>query len=405
MIAPARGIVEARPQRPRTVWARRRLCGIIALMATSHETPSRIDFAPYLADLERRIDPDEEARIHGAWIDFLEGRLEGRLAPGEPFVPPARVPNPPKERWPRIHINDALADIDTMVLHQLSLVSDVLASGGSSILNVRTNYGVSIMTSQLGCEVVTMARKQGNLPTTKPLGGFGPLPAGRERVDEIRAALDRGVPDLRAGQGGDVFDCGERFAELLSGSETLDRWILLYHPDAQGPVDNAELAWGSDIFLAFYDDPELVHRFLDLMVDHYLAFLGAWFAAHPPRGPYSAHWGNLMKGQVMLRDDSLMNLSPAIYDEFIRDRETRCIRELGGGAIHYCGRGSHVIDRFRAMEGLHAVNLSQPHLNEMDVVFRETVDHGLNLLSLDAAAAARAASAGTNLRGRVHCPA
>jgi len=368
-------------------------------MSTASRT-SHIDFAPYLGDLSSRIDPDEEARVHGEWIDFLEGRLAGRLGAGEPFVPRRRTPRPAGIEWPEIHINDALADLDTMVLHQLSLVSDALAAGSNAILNVRTNYGVSIMTSQLGCEVVTMAREQGNLPTTLPLGGRDPALAGTTREAAIRAAVDRGVPDLRAGQGADVFDCGELFAEVLSRDELVERWVLVYHPDAQGPIDNAELAWGSDIFLAFYDEPELVHRFLDLMVEHYLAFLRRWFELHPPRGEYSAHWGNLIKGQVMLRDDSLMNLSPAIYDEFIFDRERRCLNELGGGVIHYCGRGSHVVDRFPRMESLTGVNLSQPHLNEMDVVYRATVDQGLSIIGFSPAAAA---SAGRELLGRVHC--
>jgi len=369
---------------------------------SSASASTRIDFGPYLDDLASRIDADEEARVHESWIDFLEGRLAGRLGGAEPFVPPARVPRPAGIDWPRIHINDALADLDTMVLHQLAMVSDALASGSNAILNVRTNYGVSIMTSQLGGEVVVMSREQGNLPTTLPLGGRDPSREGTTREAAIRAAVDRGVPDLRAGQGADVFDCGERFAEVLSREELVERWVLVYHPDAQGPIDNAELAWGSDIFLAFYDSPQLVHEFLDLMVEHYLAFLRRWFDLHPPRGEYSAHWGNLIKGQIMLRDDSLMNLSPAIYDEFIFERERRCLNELGGGVIHYCGRGSHVIDRFSRMESLTGVNLSQPHLNEMDAVYRGTVDQGLSIIGLNPAAAA---SAGRELLGRVHCPA
>ena len=349
-----------------------------------------IDFTPYLDDLASRIVPDEEERVHAAWKRFLDG--SGDASDPEPFVPPARTPRAPTVEWPVIHINDALGDIDLMVLHQLSLVSAALASGSNGILNVRSNYGVSIMTSQLGCEVVMMPREHGNLPTTRALAG----------PDPIRRALDAGVPDLRAGQGGDVFDAGARFAELLSRADVLDRYIILYHPDAQGPIDNAELAWGPEVFLAFYDTPELMHDFLDLMTEHYIAFLRAWFAEHPPRGTYSAHWGLLMRGQVMLRDDSLMNLSPEIYDEFIFDRESRCLTELGGGAIHYCGRGSHVIDRFAAMPDLTAVNLSQPHLNDMETVYRSTVDRGIVLLNLDAAAAA---SAGRDLHGRVQCSA
>jgi hypothetical protein len=352
----------------------------------------RVDLTPYLDDLAARIDPREEARIHEAWMGFLDGRPGYRNAAGA-FVPPSRAQRPAAVEWPDIHINDALDDPDTMVLHQLSMVSAALEAGSNAILNVRANYGVSIMTSQLGCEVVVMSREQGNLPTTRPLTG----------PDPIRAALDRGVPDVRAGQGGDVFDCGERMAQALRRHDVIDRWVMLYHPDAQGPIDNAELAWGSAIFLAFYDEPQLVHDFLDLMTEHYLTFLRAWFAAHPPRSEYSAHWGHLIKGRIMLRDDSLMNLSPQIYDEFIHSRERRCFAELGGGAIHYCGRGSHVIDRFPAIDGLTAVNLSQPHLNEMDRVFAHTVDRGIRLIGLEPSAAAEAAAGGTELHGGVHC--
>ena len=89
-----------------------------------------------------------------------------------------------------------------------------------------------------------------------------------------------GVPGPRSGQGADVLDCGARFVELLCRYPELEQWVHLYHPDTQGPIDNAELAWGSQMFLAFYDDPELMHVFLDLMVEHYLSFLGGW---HRPR--------------------------------------------------------------------------------------------------------------------------
>ncbi|TFH66480.1 MAG: hypothetical protein E4G90_03320 [Gemmatimonadales bacterium] len=350
-----------------------------------------MNFTPFLEDLTARMEDEVEAGIRQAWINFREGR--SGLGADEPFVPPSRAPKPPMVQWPEIHINDALGDIDLMIMHQLSMVSASLAAGSNGILNVRSNYGVSIMASQLGCEVYIMPRKHHNLPTPRPLPG----------PDPIRRAIDAGVPDLRTGQGGDVFDCGARLAELLASHEVLDRWIFLYHPDAQGPIDNAELAWGSDMFLAFYDTPELVHDYLDLATEHYITFLKTWHAEHPSRSPYSAHWGHLFKGPIMLRDDSLMNLSPEIYDEFIFPREARCLNELGGGAIHYCGRGSHVIDRFSRIECLSAANLSQPHLNDMDAVFAATIDKGIALLDLQADAARAAAGTGRDLRGRVHC--
>jgi len=276
-----------------------------------------------------------------------------------------------------------------MLLQQFGAVSGVLARGGDKALGVRCNYGVGIMASQLGCDVVEMPREQGNTPTARPLGG----------MDAIEAAIQNGMPDLRAGQGADVFDTGERFLEAMQRYPVLGRWVALYHPDAQGPIDNAELAWGSDIFLAFYDCPERVHAFLDLMTEHYIAFMRKWFDMVPPRGETSTHWVLKQRGQIMLRDDSLMNLPPDICNEFIRDREERCLLEFGGGAIHYCGRGDHYIEPMSGIKGLTGVNLSQPHLNDMPRIYANTIDKGIPLLGFSHEWASKAARP---LLGRVH---
>jgi hypothetical protein len=341
---------------------------------------------PYLDDLSRRIDEREEAALHSAWHKFLDGGLNTGV-----FVPPARVPKPPAIAWPEVAINDTLHDPDLMLLHQFAVPSHELAQGSTAVLNVRCSYGVSIMVSQLGCEVLEMPRAQGDLPTPRPL------------PDEaaIRAAIDAGVPDLRRGQGANVFDTAERFLEVLDRYPVLRRWVTLYHPDTQGVIDNAELAWGSAIFLAFYDQPQLVHDFLDLMTEHYLAFLRKWFELVPPDAPYAVHWGAMFKGRIMIRDDSLMNLPPDIYTSFIRDREARCLRELGGGAVHFCGRGDHFIEALSQMPGLTGINMSQPHLNDMSRIYAHTVDRGIKLIGFDPQAAA---SARRDLKGQVHCP-
>jgi hypothetical protein len=343
------------------------------------------ELRPYLEDLSRRIDEKEEASLHEAWHAFLDGKVRSGV-----FVPPRRVPKPPAVPWPDIKINDTLHDPELLLLHQFAFPSSALAQGSSAVLNVRCSYGVSIMTSQLGCEVVEMPREQGDLPTARPL------------PDEaaIRAAIDAGVPDLRRGQGGAVFDTAERFLEVFDAYPVLRRWVTLYHPDTQGPIDNAELAWGSAIFLAFYDQPALVHAFLDLMTEHYLAFMRKWFDLVPQDGPYGVHWGHKFKGRIMIRNDSLMNLPPEIYTTFVRDREARCLRELGGGAVHFCGRGDHFIEALSQVEGLTAINMSQPHLNDMSRIYAHTVDRGIKLIDFDPN---HAATAGRDLKGQVHC--
>lgn len=340
-------------------------------------------------DLASRIDEDQESAIHAAWEGFLNGNVtEGY------FKPPVRMPVAPNVDWPVYPVNDTLHDPQLMVLDQFRRVSDVLTQGGHAILNVRCNYGVSILTSQLGCEVIEMPVGQDNTPTTQALTG----------EDAIRDAIEKGVPDLRAGQGGDVWDTAELFLQIMEQWPVLGRWVSLYHPDAQGPMDNAELAWGSEIFMAFYDVPERVHAFLDLMTEHYIAFLGKWFELVPPKSN-NAHWGHKHQGNIVLRDDSLMNLSPDIFAEFIRDREARCLRELGGGMIHFCGRGDHFIALMSQMQtdGLSAINMSQPHLNDMETIYTHTVDKGIKLIGFDAEWAQKAVTSGRKIHGRIAC--
>lgn len=339
-----------------------------------------------LDDLAARIDETQEAAHGAAWLQFVRGEVGAGV-----FVPPSRTPRPAAVDWPVVCINDALHDREAMLLQQFGAVSRVLAEGGNASLGVRCNYGVSILTSQLGCPVVEMPREQGNLPTTQP------LPGGEAAID---ALLDAGVPDLRAGQGGDVFDTAELYLEVMARWPVIGRWVELYHPDTQGPMDNVDLLWGSDVFLAFYDCPQRVHAAMDLMAEHYVAFLSKWFELVPTDSQLTRHWGMSMPGRVMLRDDSLMNLSSQIYVEFIREPEQRCLRALRGGVVHFCGRGDHFIDAMCEMDGLRGINLSQPHLNNMHRVFDAVLSRGLVMVGLrrDAAAAC-----GRELMGKVHC--
>jgi len=79
------------------------------------------------------------------------------------------------------------------------------------------------------------------------------------------------------------------------------------------------------------------------------------------------------------------------------------IGEFGGGGIHFRGRGDHFIANVAEMPGVHAVNMTQPEWNDVEVVFRNTIDNDINLIGLAEEAAQRALRDGRNLRGRVHC--
>jgi hypothetical protein len=258
-------------------------------------------------------------------------------------------------------------------------------------LNVRCNYGTPILPSLFGASLFVMEETLETLPASWPLAG----------VDAIKRLLDSPDPDYHAGLAGQVLAMGECFAEIGRLYPKIGRYVFIYHPDLQGPMDVCELLWGSLIFYALVDQPELVHALLERVTQVYIAFLHRWMDIVPFHQPGNAHWGFYHLGNIMLRDDSAMNLSPAMVREYVLPYDQRLLAEFGGGAVHFCGKGDHFIASLSELRGLYALNISQPELNTMETVYQHSVDKGINLLGLKRQAALEALNNGRDLRGRV----
>lgn len=361
---------------------------------------------PYLEDLESRIDPDVEEALWSEWTTFADGEFQGSI-----FSPRRARSASPGLPWPHVPVNDALENYESMALQQLRLCSQALAAGTGEIMAVRCNYGTGIMPTLFGAELFVMDAKADTLPTTIPLGGMESttLDASLGRADATKAAdavrvlLDRGVPDVRRGLGGRVFEMAATFTELLAPYPKLRRYVHLYHPDLQGPMDVCELLWGSSLFVALVEAPDLVTALLELVTETYITFMDAWIAAVPSPADHAVHWSMVHRGTLMLRDDSAMNLSPRMFERFTLPYDSRLLSAYGGGALHFCGRGDHYIRMASEMPGLTAVNLSQPELNAMDVIFDNTVGKGIPVIGLPRDAAEAALTHGRDLHGLVHC--
>ena len=340
-----------------------------------------------LESLEAQIDPQEEEMLLQHWIDFTENRFSGDI-----FSPQRHKLSPSGIDWPVVSINAALEDFDLMALYQYGDCSAKLAAGSGSLLNVRPNYGSSIIPLLFGVKPFTMAEEADTLPGSVPFNN----------TDDIKRLVDAGVPSLQQGYGPRVLEMAERYQEIASKYPKIGKYVQIYHPDFQGPTDICEIIWGSSIFYAFYDMPELVKALLEIITETYIKFMQAWVEIVPFRQGGNAHWGLFHKGNIMLRDDSAMNLSPEAFDEFIRPYDQQLLKEFGGGAIHFCGRGDHFIAGMSEMTGLYAVNLTQPEYNDLDIIFTHTVDKNIKLLGFPPDAAKAAVVEGRNLKGSVH---
>ena len=345
----------------------------------------------YLEDLENRLDVAVEEKLVADWREFLSGRC-----PAPYFQPRRGKAVPARVEWPKLLINPALKDLELMLLRELSVASRRIAEGNGQILNIRCNYGTTILPSLFGVEIFYLDDAHDTLPASHP------LPGG---TDGIRALVDAGVPDLDRGWGARVFETAAYFREKLAPYPKLSEYVRIYHPDLQGPLDLAEMIWGSDIFLAFYDCPELVKALLALLTETYRRFMHRWEEAFPGRtGRLCSHWGWGHIGRIVLRDDSAMNLPAEMYREFAQPFDRELLEEFGGGVVHFCGRGDHYIADLAATPGLTGVQLSQPEYNDMETIYRNTVDRGIPLLALSLEGAVKPAlAAGRNLHGLVHC--
>jgi len=344
-----------------------------------------------LDDLESRLSPTVEEKLLADWRQFLDGDFRGDV-----FSPRRVQASPPAFAWPSVRVNAALDDPEAMLLQQFRSCSDEIARGGGGVLCVRANYGTGIVPSLFGATPFIMADELDTLPTNWPLEG------GK---DAIRALLDRGLPDPHAALGGKALDMGARFVEIISRCPRLSRFVHIYHPDLQGPLDICELLWGSRLFLDLYDEPDLVCDFLALITETYLSLMREWDKVVPPTDGLAAHWFMMHRGHIMLRDDSAMNLSGEMFDRFLAPYDARLLRDLGGGAMHFCGKGDHYLARAAELPGLTAVNMSQPEYNDLETILQNTVDRGLHLLNLSRDAALSLLESGRPLRGLVHSPA
>ena len=318
-----------------------------------------------LEDIERRIDPAVEEDLAAQWREFLYGKVEGDL-----FSARRKKPTEPGVDYPDVHINDAIDDLELMLQHCLRDVSLHLST---DTLNpcVRANYGTGILPSLFGAELFMMPRNTATLPTTLPF----------HDTEKIRALVEKGMPDLNGGLGQRVFDFTELCAEVFSHYPKIQKYVELYHPDTQGPLDVCELLWGSEMFLAMYDEPELVHDLLRLVTDTYTAFMEKWFRICPMHPEMAVHWPPLrIRGGILLRNDSAMNLPPALYEECAAPYDAELLKHFKGGTVHFCGRGDHYMETLCKIPDLTGINMSQPEYNDMETIYRNTVDKGIPLL-------------------------
>ena len=104
-------------------------------------------------------------------------------------------------------------------------------------------------------------------------------------------------------------------------------------------MDICEVLWGSSMFVALVEAPDLVTQLLELITDTYAKYMHTWTKVVPFAGETSVHWAMMQTGNIMIRDDSAMNLSPRMFKKFIAPYDGRLLKEFGGGRDSFLRAG------------------------------------------------------------------
>lgn len=306
--------------------------------------------------LEDTLDAEQQQRINDHHRQALLYEPVERLplnflypcpsdGPFSPFPYPEAYDHPEKMLY-----NQLIYAHGTSILHHAKIGDDLTYT-------VRANCGVGVIASLFGAR---MELRGDDLPWVR----------AEQTPDGYAALLEVDPADMTRGLVPKVVGMYEVFREILERYPVVQRAVRMVLPDLQGPFDTAELLVGSSIFADFYERPEDLRRLLALLAEAQVR-VARRLAPLLDDGPegFSHQHLVLIRGRILIRDDSPIMISAEMYRRFVAEHDEYILRELGGGGIHYCGKGDHLIDEFLSLPSLRHLDLGQSYLNDLDAIY------------------------------------
>lgn len=319
-----------------------------------------------LAILEDAIDMDHAAQVERLHVDALRYKSVPRLPLHVTYPRDGRVkPFPYRETW---------ENMDAMLYNELAAIEDNVLNaveiGDDYPLQVRANYGIGLIPSLFGLNSRIV---MDNMPWVEHVN----------EPDDLLPLLDKGVPNPDTGIGQKVRVCLEHFAQRLRPYPKCAACIRLAQPDLQGPFDNLHLMLGNELFYLLYDDPEFVHRALDLITETYISYrkwIAPYLTADADGGKMCYVHRALYDGQVILKEDTATaNISEEMYAEFCVPYNTRILEAFGGG-VHFCGPRKDWHYRQMIAQPLRCLNFGNPDMHDFETYHQPLTDQRIGIV-------------------------
>ncbi len=228
-----------------------------------------------------------------------------------------------------------------------------------SPLAIRADHGTIQIASLLGG---TWEMHKDDYPWIKPFGSVQAIRSLVEQEDNnnwTRGVMERSTHTLQF------------YRQRLADYPYCRRAIQIALPDLQGPFDTAEMLWGSDIFLALTDDPQLLSAILDKIVRTMLAVVDYYrqftYDRLDPFG--NTQHGYVIPGRLLIRTDSSILVSSETYRHAIAPHEAKLLKNVGTGSIHFCGNGEHLVGDMLDIPDLCGLDLGQSETTNINRIF------------------------------------
>lgn len=255
-------------------------------------------------------------------------------------------------------LKEQFNDKEKMLTEQIKSLVGVAKSHSDAQLSIRVNMGVGILPSIFGLQAV--------FPREDQMPWFIGHPSKETiaKVEPPENIKDYGLMPK-------VIEYLHYFKNILP------KEVNIYCFDTQGPFDIAHLIRGHQIYTDLYDDPDFVHYLLRLSTKIYIEATKIFkeIINEPLSSGYHStlFMGN---GGVRLCDDSSVNLSPLLFREFVLPYIKEALAPFGGGWVHFCGDGNHLLDLYLELEEVRGLNFGNPEKYDYERVMRKILSKG-----------------------------
>jgi len=304
-------------------------------------------------------DEDEAAVVHQRWM-----RLSGDSTHEPDYLPlvvkgiDRNCPDEMKKLWPghiRFLTEEQFDDPEKMLYEQLFRLVPLWRFPGDGTAVVMPWFGNAFLVSAFGMEMKIVD------DTVWPSRHLS-----RDEVKRLELPQDL----AEAGLMPRVIQFIRYAKSVLPGHIPVGLFFMM------SPYDLAYLIRGDKMMIDMYEAPEVVHHLMSLCTDLFIRATKLFKMEAGEPDDFYRYGPRTFAGGGHLCEDCCVMLSPELHSEFSIPYTRQALDALGGGWIHFCGDGRHIIDSYLNIPNLYGIEYGQLHLNgPVEQTVRKFIDH------------------------------